>query len=36
MDYPRVSSKNKVPRYMRKKLNLIAQQLGFDVEAMRA
>ena len=33
MDYPRISSWNKVPRYMRKKLNAIAAQLGFVVKA---
>ena len=31
MDYPRISSWNKVPRYMRKKLNLIAEELGLVV-----
>ena len=33
MDYPRISSWNKVPRYMRKKLNLIAEELGLVVKA---
>ena len=33
MDYPRISSWVKVPRYMRKKLNLIAQQLGLEIKA---
>ena len=33
MDYPRISSWNKVPRYMRKKLNAIAEELGFVIKA---
>ena len=33
MDYPRISSWNKVPRYMRKKLNQIAEELGLVVKA---
>ena len=33
MDYPRISSWVKVPRYMRKKLNAIAEELGFVVKA---
>ena len=33
MDYPRISSKNKVPRYMRKKLNAIAEELELVVKA---
>ena len=33
MDYPRISSGVKVPRYMRQKLNAIAEELGFAVKA---
>ena len=33
MDYPRISSWSKVPRYMRKKLNAIAEELGLVVKA---
>ena len=33
MDYPRISSGVKVPRYMRQKLNAIAEELGFVIKA---
>ena len=33
MDYPRISSGVKVPRYMRKKLHAIAEELGLVVKA---
>ena len=33
MDYPRISSWVKVPRYMRKKLNAIAEELGLAIKA---
>lgn len=33
MSYPRVSSQNKLPRFVKKKLNQIAKQLGLAVEA---
>ena len=33
MDYPRISSWNKVPRYMRQKLNLIAEELELVLTA---
>ena len=34
MDYPRVNSWVKVPWYMRKKLNAIAEELGFALQAV--
>ena len=36
MDYPRISSKNKVPRYIRKKLNIIAAQLSPQIAQLSA